>query len=121
MELVVYIYCCYLNYNKAQKAQENGFKWGLLTLLAIFLAVGIGSFFLLASFVSNDASFREMASNPQQDPKELMTFLQKKITLLHQLFILFCGFGGYLLLRYLLTKKIEKKEIQIDEQFKNEN
>jgi len=112
MELIIYLACCYLNFKRAEAAKLNGFKWALLTFVIIFLFVGIGSFLLLASFVSQDAGFRELASNPEQDPKLVMEAIQKKVTFLHQLFVLFCGLGGYLLVRYWITKRTNKNELQ---------
>ncbi|HTN47705.1 MAG TPA: hypothetical protein VL098_15255 [Flavipsychrobacter sp.] len=106
MEIIVVIFCCYLNYSRAKSAKLSGAKWALLTFALMFVGVMIGGIALLLSFASKDAEFNRLITQIPQDQESTMSYLQGKITFLHQLFVLFCSIGGYLLVRYLLNKRM---------------
>lgn len=110
MEILIFILCCYLNYSRAKIAQFNGAKWALLTLALIFVGLMIGGIALLLSFAAKDQEFNRLLTAVPQDKTATMLYLQKKITFLHQLLVIFCGLGGYFLVRYMLERKIVRKE-----------
>ena len=77
-------------------AREKGlgpFKWQLLTILSWFILEGIGLLVALNWLGYNEIkTTNEMIAAVAKNPS--ITF-----------FSLFCGFGGYLLMRYILEKK----------------
>jgi hypothetical protein len=75
----------------------------------MFAGLMIGGIDILLSLISRDAELKSMIMEVPQDREATMVYLQDKITWLHQLFVLFCGIGGYLFTRYILNKKIVKR------------
>ncbi len=109
MELIIFGICCYLNYSRAKLAQLSGGKWALYSALSIFVALFIGAAFLMIFMTVQDPEFKRMFTDASTsgNTNEFNEYVMSKMTIINQLFILFCGVGGYLFVRYLLNKKIE--------------
>lgn len=95
--LVLIGWLIYRNGLRAGKKGKNPFLWGILTFVAIFIALSIGAAIILSSFypqyiaANNMAMSQQLAEEMARDP-------------LHMMFIWFCGLGGYLLTRYILER-----------------
>lgn len=108
MELLIFIFCCYLNYNRAKQANLNGGRWAFYTFIAIFGTLLIGAAAILIYLVSNDPQMQSLVKDmsSSRDDEAIKQYVTGKLSLLNQLFMFFCGIGGYLFVRYFLNKKI---------------
>jgi|GEM_PF-1693002 len=110
MELLVYIFCCYLNYSRAKLAHLSGAKWALFTFIAILITAVIGFTTVIVVLFSKDPNVQAMINEMSKtgDDSELQQYILKNVNFLNQLFVFFCGLGGYLFIRYILNKKVER-------------
>ena len=93
MDLIILFFLCR---KIGRIARENGLialKWQLFTILSWFILEGIGLIVALEWLgYQNIKTTNEMIAAVTKNPG--ITF-----------FSLFCGYGGYLLVRYILEKK----------------
>ena len=109
MELILFIICCYLNYSRAKRGGLNGGKWALYTFLAILGGLLIGATTIMIYLMANDPELQNMISDASasRNDEELRQYVQGKMHFLNQLFMLFCGIGGYLFVRYRLGRRTD--------------
>lgn len=108
MELILYLFCCYLNYSKAKIAKLNGFKWALFTFLAIMVLLLVAATLILVSMISKNPELQklinEMSTTGNQDA--VKKYIQENINFLNEMLMFCAGLGGYLYIKYILDKKI---------------
>lgn len=103
---VVFIVCCVWNYFRAKAANLNAWVWTFYTLLGVLVGWFIGLMISSLILIAKDPQLQQMMLNSvNPDRAAIMHYLQKKNLLLIEVFGLFCGFGGYLFVRNLITKR----------------
>lgn len=93
MDLIILFFLCRKIGKIAREKGLRAFKWQLFTILSWFILEGIGLIVALEWLgYQNIKTTNEMIAAVTKNPG--ITF-----------FSLFCGYGGYLLVRYILEKK----------------
>ncbi|HXS35725.1 MAG TPA: hypothetical protein VN721_03430 [Flavipsychrobacter sp.] len=121
LDLIVLIPLFYLGYRNsliAKRKGKNGLAWILLTVLACYLTATFGISILLSFFYKGDVNvlINLSKTNQQAFVNQIAPFFLEPIRFI---FILLCGFGGYLLIRYILERKPDinkRKNNGIEEQ-----
>jgi hypothetical protein len=90
---------------KARAANLNAALWTFYTFLAIVGAWVIGSVIVTAIMIAKDPVLRNMFSTQPPDKDGILEYLKTQNMVIPQIFIMFCGVGGYLFIHYLLTRK----------------
>ncbi len=106
MELVL-IFCCIRNYFRARAAKFNAALWTFYTFLSILVAWLIGSFITVIIMVIRDPQIRALLSQQPPDRQRLMEYVKHQNLFVHEMFLMFCGLGGYLFIRHLMIRKEE--------------
>jgi hypothetical protein len=93
MDLIILFFLCRKIGKTAREKGLRALKWQLFTILSWFILEGIGLVVALEWLgYQNIKTTNEMIAAVTKNPG--ITF-----------FSLFCGYGGYLLVRYILEKK----------------
>jgi hypothetical protein len=93
MDLIILFFLCRRIGSLAREKGLKAFKWQLFTILSWFILEGIGLMVALEWLgYQQIKTANEMIAAVTRNPG--ITF-----------FSLFCGYGGYLLVRYILEKK----------------
>ena len=101
------------NGNRAKLKEQSSLTYGLLTALLFIVGEIIGLAFVLTTFCKN-INLQSIAGKGPSDP--LVQKLAVDLAFdfannpLHEITVSLFGFGGYLLVRYILDKKPEKKK-----------
>jgi hypothetical protein len=101
-ELLLIGYLVYRNSTLARTKGRNIFLWGIGTFVAIFLAYTFGTMTLLLWFYRDAIPMLNDINKSQQAAQHIA--MQMRENVLQYFYIMFCGFGGYLLIRYLLER-----------------
>jgi hypothetical protein len=114
-EIILVADLAYKTSVKAKLKGANGVVWGLITVGAFMVGLVIGGLVVVFNFLGNSVNIDQFSS---PDPKIRMaatTTLMEALNAnpLHQLTIELFAIGGYLLIRYILDKKPEKKEPEV--------
>jgi len=114
-ELILLVYLAFRNGVRAKLKGRNPVLWGFITAGAFFSAMVIG-FMLVVSWFCKDVI--DLNSLPSLDPKAQEVAMQQLLLALsrnqlHLLTIELFGIGGYLLIRFILERKPDKKEPEI--------
>lgn len=104
MEIVL-IFCCVRSYMKARAARLNAALWTFYTFLAILFSWIIGSIIVTVILILRDPSLRHMLTQQPPDRDGIMNYLKTQNLLIPEIFLLFCGIGGYLFIHYLISKR----------------
>ena len=109
MDLFTLILLIYLSYRNALKAKTKGLNavlWGFITFTAVFIAEMIGAFIVVFYFLRNVINIDKLATDPSYKDVAMEQLKSAFISNpLHPTTIIVMGFGGYLLVRYILDKK----------------
>lgn len=105
MSFILMIVFCVSNFFNAKKNGLPAGKWVLYTFLAVMAASFIGAVITSIIFVIRDPHLRAMMLQSQQDQASLMQYFSTQDMFFPELFMLFCGLGGYLFTRHLIFKK----------------
>lgn len=108
----------YLAYNNSVRAKTKGVSaliWALATVLAFFSALIIGCLFVVFNFCADTVNVDLLSSTDPATRKVVSEQLRDVLShnWLHMTTIHLFGFGGYLLVRYVLEKKPNKKEPEV--------
>ena len=114
-ELVLLSYLAYKNNIRAKLKGANGVVWGALTVGAFLVGLIVGVFVVIFNFCGNSINIEQFSS---PDAKVRMAASSQLVTVfndnpLHQITIELFAIGGYLLIRYLIDKKPDKKEPEV--------
>lgn len=96
-DLILIILFCYTNNKLAKRKGKNGTIWIVRTVLAIIGAMFLGAFFIMLSYkgpMDTDSIQKFLYANPLK----VITFYV-------------CEIGGGLLIRYLLERMPDSKEV----------
>lgn len=108
----------YLTYRNSVRAKLKGLNqvvWGGLTVAAFFAALIVGCFVVVLYFAADNTTFAML----QSANEEVRTAASERIlevmrnSPIQLITIDVFGFGGYLLIRYILEKKPNKKEPEV--------
>lgn len=94
-------YLIYRNAQLANAKDKNMFLWGLLTFIAIFITEGIGMVIIMLGYYPEFAAMQDPGKS-QQVARSISEAISNNM--LQSSFIMFCGVGGYLLIRYILER-----------------
>ncbi len=90
----------YLIYKNSLIARAKGkslFLWGTITFLAVFLGEVIGMFIVVSTAYPQYLGVSDINKSAELANAIGNNFLQS-------FFLIFCGFGGYLLIRFILER-----------------
>ena len=114
MELIILVFCLFRNYLRAKVAQLNAARWTFYTFISMLCTWFIGAVIVVAIMVVRDPKVKQLLLTQPQDRRELTEYLNSKNLVVPQLFMLFSMIGGYLFIRYLITKKREGKQSEVE-------
>jgi len=115
LELIMMTFLSFRNGVRAKTKDQNPFMWGFITFFAYIAAMVIGTLFVIQLFChgaidldhfssldlkARNAAAQQLAQVLSANPLNIVTI---------DLF----GIGGYLLIRYILEKKPNKKEPEV--------
>jgi hypothetical protein len=102
----------FLGYRNAARAREKGVNpifWGVLTAVLFIVGSIIGSMIDLIGILIRHPEYRHaISSGNVKEAQELTVNIQEAMlenSTINGLTIMVCAFGGYLLVRYLLSIK----------------
>lgn len=115
MQLLLLTFLAFLNGKLAKRKEQKVGAWVLYTVLAYLVGMIIGMFVVILNF-SRNAIDINLFSSP--DPKVREMVSQQVMQMLandplQELTVVALGVGGYLLVRYLLERKPEKKKPEV--------
>ncbi len=106
MGLFIAIFFCFRNYMRARAQALSGVKWALYTFLAVIAGWFIGSMIMVFILMIRFPEFWALVGNPDITPQEVSAFIMERVNpWIADIFLLFCGLGGYLFVRHQLIKK----------------
>jgi hypothetical protein len=91
LDLILSIFLAYLNGLRAKRKGQRPGRWALFTVLAFLLLEILGGAFVIGYFYKGSLT-----------PDAITTYLVGHP--IHSVFMWFCGFGGYLFIRYRIDK-----------------
>lgn len=114
-QLFLLIYLAYRNGVRAKLKGLNNWLWGIVTAITFLSTFTIGFMIVVFNFC---ADYIDIDSFASPDPKVRSAVTMQLVELinnnpLHVFTIELFGIGGYLLIRYILEKKPDKKEPEI--------
>jgi len=98
-ELIILFFLCRKIGNIAREKNMRPISWQLLTIFSFFLFEGL----------SFNIAIGWMGYSEIKTMNEMISIITKNPGIM--LFSLFCGFGGYLLIRFILEKKESKQPL----------
>ena len=116
--LILVIYLCYKNWTRAKLKEQNPLVWALITGVCVFIGEVIGMAIVMTYFCRDvvDISKLQKISNLSDPAYKAATQALAQAFAdnpLHSLTVEAFGVGGYLLIRYILNNKPDKKEPEI--------
>lgn len=102
--LILVGYLIYKNAQLAKMKDKNMFLWGTLTFIAIFCAEIIGMMVLVFGYYPELMTAKDVAKS-QEMARSISDSISNNV--LQSFLVMFCGFGGYLLIRYILERSSE--------------
>lgn len=108
----------YRNSVRAKLKGQNGLLWGLLTVISYILCQAFGLFIVIALFCRDAVDMNMLAhrsGNFDAVSKQFNQQVAKALSdnPLREITVFLAGIGGYLLIRYILDRKPDKKQPQI--------
>ncbi len=114
LDILLWFFLAYRNSERAKRKGQKPFVWGLYTVIAIIGMMMIGSLVVVLNLSKNiDIELLSAADLKTREAVTLQLMEAFKNNPLNIVTIYLFSFGGYLLIRYLLDKKPEKKEPEI--------
>ncbi len=113
--LLLMIYLGYKNSLRAKLKGQNPTLWAVVTVVAYIATFVIGFGFVVANFCKDVINLNQFALLDQKAKEEAAQQLVGVLASnpLHFLTMEAFGIGGYLLIRYILERKPDKKEPEI--------
>ena len=107
--LILLIYFSYRNNVRAKLKDQNGVVWGLVTGVCIFAMEMVGAAFVVFNFCSNVISVGRLSDPAYKDTAVQQLTIAFANNPLHRLTVDLFGFGGYLIIRFVLDRMPDKK------------
>jgi hypothetical protein len=106
MGLFLTIIFCALNYMRARVKKLNAAKWAFFTFLATLVGWFVGGMIMMIILMVRFPDLVELTTQPDASPATLAPAIAERMNpWIAEIFLLFCGLGGYLFIRHLLIKK----------------
>lgn len=113
--IILLVYLAFRNSARAKAKGLNGILWAGITVLSFFTTLFIGCMIVVFNFCADKVNLDLLASTDPETramvTKQLADALNSNP--LHSLTIELFGIGGYLLIRYILDRKPEKKQPEV--------
>ena len=114
-DIILMGYLSYRNGLRAKLKGQHAITWGVITALSYIFFMLIGFFFVVYNFCKNDINLNQLSA---LDTKAREAAAQHMVQVfsanpLHLITMEAFGFGGFLLIRYILDRKPNKKEPEI--------
>ncbi len=114
-ELLLLVYLAFRNSARAKLKGLNGWLWAGITVMSFIGTLFIGCLVVVLNFCSDSVNLDQFSST---DPKiraiassQLMDAMNANP--LHSFTIELFGIGGYLIVRYILDKRPDKKQPEV--------
>ncbi len=100
---------------RAKLKGQNAIAWGAATVGAYIMCMVLGFFVVVYNFCKDDINLNQLSSMDIKAREAAAQLLMKSFEAnpLHLITIELFGVGGYLLIRYILDKKPDKKEPEV--------
>jgi len=106
MGLLLTIFFCIRNYIRAKAKRLNAGKWAFLTFLAVIAGWFAGCMIVVTILLTRYPELIAMVNEPGTGPSEIAPAISERMNpFVAELFLLFCGLGGYLFVRHQLIRK----------------
>jgi len=114
-DIILIAYFSYRNGVRAKLKGQNAITWGIVTALSYIVFMLIGFFVVVVNFCKNDINLNQLSSLDTKGREAAAQQLMNTFSAhpLHVITMEAFGIGGYLLVRYLLERKPNKKEPEI--------
>lgn len=114
-EIIPLAYFSYRNGIRARMKGESPLLWGLITAVTYFVGMMVGMFIVIIYFCKDVINLEQFSS---LDTKAREAATQKLLDAfnanpLHITTVILFGIGGYLLIRFILDRKPNKKDPEI--------
>lgn len=115
LELVLIGYLAFRNSVRARQKGLNSFLWASITVICFLFAFSIGLGFVAVNFLSDTVNFQHLSSPDLKIRTEAAQQLVDNFSRnpLHYMTVELFGIGGYLLIRYILDRKPNKKQPEV--------
>ena len=107
--LILLIYLSYKNSVRAKLKDQKAIVWALITGASIFIAEMIGATIVIFYFCQDLINVRLLSDPSYKDTAVAQLTLAFANNPLHRITVDVFGVGGYLLIRYILDQKPDKK------------
>ncbi|MBX2905639.1 MAG: hypothetical protein KF744_06340 [Taibaiella sp.] len=114
-QIVLLAYLAFRNGVRARQKGLNVVLWGALTVLSFFFAFALGVGVVTANFLGESFNLQRLSTLQGTEREEAVKQFQDLFFAnpLHFLTVILFGIGGYLLIRFILEKKPNKKEPEV--------
>lgn len=114
-QIVLLAYLAFRNGVRARQKGLNVVLWGGLTVLSFFFAFALGVGIVTANFLGESFNLQRLSTLQGTEREEAVKQFQDLFFAnpLHFLTVILFGIGGYLLIRFILEKKPNKKEPEV--------
>jgi hypothetical protein len=122
--LILVIYFSYRNGLRAKQKEQKPMVWGLITGVSIFCLEMVGAAVVIFYFCQDVINVGRLSDPAYKDTAVAQLTQAFANNPLHRITVDLFGIGGYLLVRYILDKKPDKKQPEIhwmDKMGNNEN
>lgn len=102
---IVFILCCIRMYVKARAANLNAALWTFYTFISILVAWLAGIVMVAIIFLVRDPNLRSLITKVPADRDAVMKHIMSQNMLIPEIFLMFCGLGGFLFVNYLVSKR----------------
>lgn len=113
--LILLVYLSYKNGMRAKLKEQNVIAWALISGVSFFITEIIGAAIVIFYFCQGVVDINRLATDPSYKniaAKQLTdAFAQNP---LHSITVDLFGIGGYLIVRYILDKKPDKKQPEVN-------
>ncbi len=91
---------------RARTQQLSGIKWAFYTFMAVIAGWFAGSMIMITILMIRFPELLQVAGSPDITPQEVSAYILERVNpIVADIFMLFCGLGGYLFVRHRLIKK----------------
>ncbi len=103
--IFVLIWGCFRSYVRAKLTNLNPTFWVMMTAVSVIIAWFLGAVIVVSMMLMQDPLLREMLTAQQPDQDAVVKYLSGKNLIVSEIFIFVAALGGYLFIRYLMTRK----------------
>lgn len=114
-EIVLLGFLAYRNSLLAKVKGQNPVLWAFVTVAAFLVFMVIGGMFVIFTFCKDAINLNQISSFDPKQREAASQQLQQVLSAnpLHMITIELFAIGGYLLIRYILDKKPDKKQPEV--------